>query len=261
VSGGALTALAFALGQSAALDPRRFGGVADALEHLASFLRRARSRDLRSLNPNPLYGLFNLGPLRRYMERWLVARLGRKDLALSELPLRLYLCAADRDATFTLFGAPDDALQFEYGFVRVGPPRDAPMLDALIAALSTSLSTGPEVHGEGIAIAARRSPTRHRHRSGVRRAATYPVPRPVHAAADPEAELISSFIMHRHHEQNQRCWPATIAIRWRVIGRRREASRGAARLAARSSTTWTCPTSAAPKPSPTCVNRWPRRRR
>jgi len=61
----------------------------------------------------------------------------------------LYLCALDWDGILTLFGPPDNSLQFPYSWVRVGPPRDAPLLDALLAALSTMLSTEPVQIGDG----------------------------------------------------------------------------------------------------------------
>ena len=64
-------------------------------------------------------------------------------LQFSGLPIPLYLCALDDNATFSLFWPPDDGLQFQYHWARVGPPRDAPILDALIAALSMVLSTEP----------------------------------------------------------------------------------------------------------------------
>jgi predicted acylesterase/phospholipase RssA len=207
VSGGALTAAAFALQQSAALDPRRFGGAASALDQVASFLRRARSRELRSINLNPTYGPFNLHPLRKRIARWLEMQLGRSDLTLSELPLRLYLCAADRDGTLTLFGAPNDSLQFKYGFVRVGPPQEALLLDALIAALSTSLSTEPaRIRREWYrdcrpAVADARAIV-----ADLEMRAPRPIlcRRPYTPPPTWKLNWISSsFIMHRHHEQNQ----------------------------------------------------------
>jgi len=206
VSGGALAALAFTLERSAALDARNFGAAAHALADMSAFLGRARSRDIRRLNLNPAYGPFNLRPLRGWVARWLAACAGRSDIALSELPLRLYLCAADRDATFTMFGPPDE-LQFEYGWVRVGPPRDARVLDALIAALSTALSTEPVlIQGKWFrdcrpAVADARAIVADLEAGA---------PRPIVCRA-PHTPLpgwklnwiSSSFIMHRHHERNQ----------------------------------------------------------
>ena len=49
----------------------------------------------------------------------------------------------DGDAIFNLLGKPDPALTFLYQFVAVGPPLDAPLLDACMASLSTMLSTIP----------------------------------------------------------------------------------------------------------------------
>ncbi len=67
----------------------------------------------------------------------------RRNSWLSDLGVPLYLCAIDRDGTFTLLGSQDDRLQFQYHAVRVGPPRDAPIVEALTACLSTLLSTEP----------------------------------------------------------------------------------------------------------------------
>ncbi len=146
ISAGALTALAFALFLSAQADPPAWGKAHTALEDFSGFLRRAQSRDLRSLNPNPWYGPFNLRPLRR----WVASRLQTytsidtpANLKLSQLAIPTYLCTVDRDGTFTPFGPPDPPMQFQYYAVQVGPPQDAPILDALIAALSTMLSTEP----------------------------------------------------------------------------------------------------------------------
>jgi predicted acylesterase/phospholipase RssA len=146
ISAGALTALAFALFLSAQADPPAWGNARTALEDFSGFLRRAHSRDLRSLNPNPWYGFFNLRPLRL----WVASRLQiytsidtPANLKLSQLAIPTYLCTIDRDGTFTLFGPPDPPMQFQYYAVQVGPPQDAPILDALIAALSTMLSTEP----------------------------------------------------------------------------------------------------------------------
>ena len=143
VSGGALVALAFALSLAAERDPQRWGQASTALADFAGFLGRAHSRHIRGWNFNPAYGFYNLRPLRRWLAGRLRAYAGRDDVLLSELGVPLYLCAMDWDATLTLFGQPDAALQFQYSWVRVGPPRDAPALDAALAALSTMLSTEP----------------------------------------------------------------------------------------------------------------------
>jgi len=143
VSGGALVALAFGLTLAAQRDSPRWGKAQTALADFSGFLRRARSREIRGLNLNPLYGFYNLSRLRRWVADRLRAYAGRDDFRLSELGVPLYLCAMDWDGVLTLFGPPDDALQFRYQFVRVGPPRDAPLVEALIAALSTMLSTEP----------------------------------------------------------------------------------------------------------------------
>jgi hypothetical protein len=146
VSAGALTALAFALSLSAQSNPHAWGNARSALSDFSGFLQKARSRDLRRFNPNPWYGPYNLHPLRR----WVASRLKTytsidppSDLKLSQLAIPTYLCAIDRDGAFTPFGPPDPLLQFQYGAVQIGPPADASILDALIAALSTVLSTEP----------------------------------------------------------------------------------------------------------------------
>ena len=146
VSAGALAALAFALSLSAQSDPRAWGNANSALKDISSFFCSARSRDLRSFNRNPWYGPYNLLPLRRWVASHLktYTSLGSPaDLRLSQLAIPTYLCAVDRDGSFTPFGPPDPQLQFQYDAVHIGPPQDAPILDALIAALSTLLSTEP----------------------------------------------------------------------------------------------------------------------
>jgi predicted acylesterase/phospholipase RssA len=142
-SGGALVALAFGLSLAAGQDPEKWGKARSALTDLQTFLRGARSRDIRALNLNPLYGCYNLNPLRRWIANRLQCYCGRDDVDLSDLGVPLYLCAIDWDGVFTLFGPHDDELQFQYHWVHVGPPRDAPIPDATIAALSTMLSTEP----------------------------------------------------------------------------------------------------------------------
>jgi predicted acylesterase/phospholipase RssA len=143
VSGGALVAMAFGLALAAQRDPVRWGAARSALTDWAAFLRCARSRDIRSLNLNPIYGPSNLNPLRRWVSERLRAYAGREDLPLSALGVPIYLCAMDGQGAFTLFGPENASLQFQYHWVRVGPPRDARAVDALIAALSTMLSTEP----------------------------------------------------------------------------------------------------------------------
>jgi hypothetical protein len=49
----------------------------------------------------------------------------------------------DKEAIFTMFGPPDDSLQCPYQFMYMSPPQDAPLVDAVIAAVSTLLSTRP----------------------------------------------------------------------------------------------------------------------
>jgi predicted acylesterase/phospholipase RssA len=149
LSGGALVALAFSLARAAQQAPQQWGKARFSLDDFSIFLRKARGKNLRAFNFNPKYGPFNLNPLRRWVANRLRTYCGRDDLLLSELPLPLYLCAMDQDGTFTLFGRPDDGLQFQYQYVHVGPPQDTLVIDALIAALSTLLSTEPaRVNGQ-----------------------------------------------------------------------------------------------------------------
>jgi hypothetical protein len=106
-----------------------------------------------------LYGPFNLRPLRRWIEALLVAYGAPAAMRLSQIGHPLYLAALDQDATFTLFGPPDEGLQFVYPWVRLGPPADAPVADAAVAALSTMLSTEPgAVNGAWYRDCHRRSP-------------------------------------------------------------------------------------------------------
>jgi predicted acylesterase/phospholipase RssA len=154
ISGGALVALAFGLALAAQRDPVRWGKARSAPTDLAAFLRHAHSRDIRAFNLDPLYGPFNLDPLRRWVCKRLRAYAGRDDIALSALGVPLYLCAMDGDGTFTLIGPADASLQFQYHWAHIGPPRDARVVDALVAAVSTMLSTEPtlvttETHPDG----------------------------------------------------------------------------------------------------------------
>lgn len=134
LSGGALTALAFALAYSAQNDPRRWGAAESALDVFYDFLRDAKSRDLRRLNPNPWYGIYNLEPLRtwlanqlRYYAQAAVASLNSLP-EFADLAIPLYLCAMDRDGSFTAFGPPDLDLKFQYHAVQIGPPKAAVLL-------------------------------------------------------------------------------------------------------------------------------------
>ncbi len=150
-SGGCLAALGFALALAARQNPQVWGKAASALQDLRGFLERAASWQVRRLNLNPWYGFYNLGPLRGWLSRRLRAYTGRADWRISDLGLPLYFCAIDRDAVLTLFGPPDEDLQCAYPFVHIGPPQDAPLLEAVIASLSTLLSTSPiQVNGKWV---------------------------------------------------------------------------------------------------------------
>jgi hypothetical protein len=189
------------------LAPDRFSDCGDALLSLHRFLLTARSRDIRRINLNPWFGFFNLNPLRAWWEALLKSCGLDDNLTLSALPIPLYICAGDRDGTLTLFGPPDETLQFQYGFVKVGPPEDAVLLEALISAVSTGISTKPaQVNGEwfrdvrpaipdGRAIVADLEASDPRPIAGVT---------PFTPLPDWRLNWItSSFIMHRHHERNQ----------------------------------------------------------
>ncbi len=207
VSGGALVALAFALAQSNRLDPTRWQPAQAALLDFNHFLKTAPSNRIRSFDRNPKYGPYNLNPLRHWTAGRLKAYRGRTDLRLSDLPVPLYLTALDQNGCLTLFGPPDESLTFHYQFVPIGPPQDAPILDALVAALSTLLSTQPAlVNGAWYRDA----------RPAVVDAGALVAdleandPRPI-LRSRPFTPLrhwkvnwiTTSFIMHRYHERNQ----------------------------------------------------------
>ena len=143
VSGGVLAALAFSLSLAARIDPQNWGKAGNILTDFSNFLSTAPSRKIHSVNRDPRWGIYNLNPLRRWFERCLAQISHPKGTLISALPVLLYICAIDKDGTFTLFGQPEDSLQCDYQFVHLGPPQDAPILDALIAALSTLFSTSP----------------------------------------------------------------------------------------------------------------------
>ncbi len=155
LSGGALTALAFALARSAQIHPRTWSAASSAIDDFYAFLYRARSRNLRAKNLNPWYGVNNLNPLRRWLEQRMLyysqaAMLSKGSaLKISDIPFPLYLCSMDHDGRFTPFGLPQEDFHFQYFAIQIGPPKDAPLVDAVIAALSTMLSTEPVlIHGD-----------------------------------------------------------------------------------------------------------------
>jgi len=145
ISGGSLVALAFALALGAKLYPERLGKASTAINDFRKFLAGAHSVNIRCPNLNPLYGRSNLNPLRK----WITARLqyytGDGACHFSGLNMPLYLGTIDRDAIFTMWGLPDESMQCDYQFIRMGPPRDAPITDALVCAVSTLLSTSPSI--------------------------------------------------------------------------------------------------------------------
>jgi hypothetical protein len=207
VSGGNLAALAFGLARAAQKSPQIWGKAGSAPADFRSFIARARSRDLRALKLNPTYGFHTLKPLRRWVASRLRAYTGREDWRLSELGVPLYLCAVDRDAIFCMYGPPDDSLQCDYPFIRIPPPQDAPLLDALIAGLSTRLSTDAQLVNGAWRYDCRPSIVDAGAIVADLEAAD---PRPILRARPlaavrrwPINWITSSFIMHSTHERNQ----------------------------------------------------------
>jgi len=148
-SGGALAALAFALAECARRDPDKWGKAVDAPAIFSRFWANARSRDIRSFTWKMKFGRDNLDPLRLWIEGKLFYVCGRDGLRFSELPVPLYLIAMDKDGLPTFFGPPDEGLQFQYHFMHIGPPQDALVADAFMAAVSTLLATEPaQVNGQ-----------------------------------------------------------------------------------------------------------------
>jgi hypothetical protein len=230
LTGGALVALAAGLVLASRRDAEHWGRASTALSDFASYLRCASSRHIRSLNLDPRYGPFGLQPLRRWLARRLCSYAGLGSVPcssveqagplLSSLGVPLYLCALDQDGILTLFGPPDETLQCQYHYVRVGPPRDALILDATIAALSTMLSTSPtwvphpqlsRRAGEGTAGGWFRDARPAIADVGAIVAdLEAPDRRPIlrtkpHALIRPWRQnwITSSFIMHSQHERNQ----------------------------------------------------------
>lgn len=232
ISGGCLVALAYTLNIAAQQDPEHWRSLYHALDDFVRFLQQARSRDLRVRCANPKTGVYCLNPLRRWIANYLRAHTGRDDWRFSELPTTLYLCAIDRDGILTLFGPPNVSLQFQYQFVHVGPPQDAAILDALVAGLSTLLSTTPAmVNGEWYRDCRPPIPdagalivdlekcdpdTILRHKPYT------PIRRWKHNL------ITSSFIMHSYHERNQ---PILVAYYLDLLRRHRELEKAVSQLA------------------------------
>ncbi len=158
------------------------------------------------------------------------------DPWLSGLGVPLYLCTIDRDGTFTLLGPEDDRLQFQYHAVRVGPPRDAPISEALAAALSTLLSTEPVwVRGrDGSGQWLRDARPAVVDAGAIVADLEASDPRPIvrthpHAPIRPWPLnwITSSFIMHSCNERNQTLLAAHYLD---LLGRHRELQRRMAQL-------------------------------
>jgi hypothetical protein len=150
VSGGSLVALAFALTASAKFDPARWEKAQAAQIEFREYLSTGKGREIRSfnLNRNLLYGRSNLIPLKKWLGQKIEFYCGDENARISELAVPLYLCAMPMDNRLVFFGKPDISMQMRYLFADLGPPVDAGIVDAVIAALSTSLSTLPfEING------------------------------------------------------------------------------------------------------------------
>jgi len=205
LSGGSLAAWGFGLALAARQQPQVWGKASRALADLRAFLSKATSWQIRRLNLNPWYGFYNLKPLRRWLEKRLTAYTGRADWRVSDLGLPIYFCTLNHDAILTMFGPPDPNMQFQYDFVHVGPPQDAPLLDAVIASLSTLLSTAPiQVNGEWVwdcrpAISSLAAFAADLDSTGpILRRQPYTPVRPWRLNW-----FTSSFVMHSQSEQNQ----------------------------------------------------------
>ena len=207
VSGGALIALAFCLSRSAIEQPETWGAFNNSLKEISDLFNRESKLNIQRLNLNPTYGFYNLEPLRQWLHSYIYSRTEKKQIKISDLPTILYLCAIDRDATFTLFGPPNESLQFQYHHARVDPPEDAPLIDAAIASMSTMLSIVPHrvnghwyrdcrpaiVDAGAIIVDIEKCDSRIIIRQ-----------RPQTSVLNWKLNLItSSFIMHSQHERNQ----------------------------------------------------------
>ena len=143
VSGGCIAAVGYALQTASMKAPETWGRFSNALLEIKTFLQASKKRELKRININPRFGFYNLNPLRKWLENFLETHGCPKDIKIGSIPAPLYLCAADQDGLLTLFGKECSDLQMHYHFVKIFPPQDTILVDALIAALSTLLSTEP----------------------------------------------------------------------------------------------------------------------
>jgi hypothetical protein len=223
VSGGNLAALAYGLARAARKSPKVWGKASNAPADFRRFLGRARSRNLRALKLNPTFGFYTLAPLRRWVASKIREYTGRDDWRLSDLGLPLYLCSVERDAIFCMYGPADEGLQCDYPFIHIPPPQDAPLLDALIAGLSTRLSTDAQLVNGAWRYDCRPTVVDAGAIVADLEAAD---PRPI-LRARPQAAVrrwtinwfTSSFIMHSAHERNQ---PLVAEAYLDLLGRQRE---------------------------------------
>jgi len=145
ISGGSLTALAFALIVSAKIDPTRWGSAQVALGEFRYYLKNSTNREIRrfNLNRNLLYGRSNLNPLKKWLGQRIKSYCGDENARISDLAVPLFIGVMPIDNRLVFLGKPDISMQMEYQFAHLGPPADAKILEAVIASLSTSLSTQP----------------------------------------------------------------------------------------------------------------------
>jgi len=211
IAGGAVVALAHALVRTARARPERFTPLAaEALDDFERYFSAARRGDLRRFNLRRIASApFSLEPLRRWLDARLCEYLVGADtslLRLSDLTTPIYLCVLDRDGHPSFLGPPDANLAASYFNCRVGV-EDAPVLDAVVAALSEVLWYEPAlVNGRrrkgGRPILA--------DISGLVLDLEATAPRPLRLRRPrtplpgwPANALTRAFIMHRWHERNQ----------------------------------------------------------
>ena len=279
--------------------PEHWGGASTALSDIRR-LSAARAQPRTSVRSTWIraMGVWSLRPLRRWLASRLRSYAGPQGIPrsaveqvgplLSRLGVPLYLCAMDRDGTLTLFGPPDEALQCPYDYVRVGPPRDAPILDATLAALSTMLSTAPtwvpdpEPTGGGRKLRGRvvprllarpswmsepSSPTWRRPTAPDLAHRPYALIRPwqaeldhllLHHALTTRAQPDSAgLLLSRPHGTPpcSRCGVQHVA-HFCLMACPRDWQLPLLRRLCPTSAMWTCPTSVAPRPSPICASPW-----
>ena len=151
ISGGALTALAFAFAYSAQNDPKRWGVACQLLWMIfINSCDKPAAHNCAAFNHNPWYGIHNLQPLRNWLTNQLryyaqaalpVAREHRQVF----LTFRRHSICVQWTAMglFACLGLITLTSNFNTTLSRWGRLRAADLVDATIAALSTMLSTEP----------------------------------------------------------------------------------------------------------------------